>query len=201
LTRPELKSERFTDSSNGGESEFEESAMRKIQKGIEQKGFSLMELLLVLALTGMVLGLALPSYQLMVAKTRIRVAASQLEAAIKAAREGALHHRAGVVLCGSRSANRCDGTWEEGQLIAFISTRKALAFLPALPPGVRVEWRANLGHNQVLEFTSAGVPAGQWGSFWLTNPSGSVQRRITINAMGRITLSLSSLSQPLLVFC
>jgi type IV fimbrial biogenesis protein FimT len=166
--------------------------VKRINRGIEQKGFSLMELLLVLALTGMVLGLAIPSYQLMVAKTRIRVASSQLEAAIKAARKGALHHRAEVVLCGSRSSNRCDGTWEEGQLIAFKSTRKALAFLPALPPGVRVEWRANLAHNQVLEFNSAGVPAGQWGSFWLSDSSGSVQRRITINAMGRITLGFSS---------
>ena len=151
------------------------------------KGFSLVELMLVMALTAIVLGLAIPSYRLMIGKTRMNVASEQLKRAIATAREAALNHQATIILCGSQSGSACDGNWAQGQLIAFKSPHKGIVYLPAFPPEINVQWRANLGHNQVLEFSPRGLPAGQWGSFWLRSLNGGLEGRIIVNALGRVS--------------
>lgn len=151
------------------------------------KGFSLIELLLVMTLAGIVASLAIPSYRLMISKIRMTVACEQLKRAIAMTREAAINHQVTVILCGSRSGSSCDGHWYEGQLVSFKSPLKSIAYLPALPPDISVQWRANLGHNQALEFGPRGLPAGQWGSFWLKSLQGGVEGRITVNASGHVS--------------
>ncbi len=155
-------------------------------------GFSLVELMLVMALAAAFLRFAIPSYQLFTAKTHIKLACQQITRAISTAREAALNHHRGVILCGSRTGHVCDSAWSEGQRVSFVGARKGLVHFPPLPIGIRVEWRANLGRNQVIEFTPEGLSAGQWGSFWLENQSGTVVGRVTVNAMGRVSNVIAS---------
>lgn len=150
-------------------------------------GFSLAELMLVMALTAIVIGFAIPSYQSIIEKTRMTSACQQLARAIATASEAALNHHQDVILCGSRSGRSCDGSWTDGQLIAFLPSQGGIALFPALPSSISVEWRANLGLNQALRFTPWGLSAGQWGSFWLKNEAGGHWARVTVNALGQVS--------------
>jgi type IV fimbrial biogenesis protein FimT len=152
---------------------------------IHNKGFSLVELMLVMALAAIVAAFAIPSYRLIIAKTNMKLACQQVENAIATAREAAVSRHAAVILCGSQSGLSCDGNWSEGQLILHKHSSQTVAYCPILPAGILIEWRANLGRNQVLEFTPLGLSAGQWGSFWLK--SAMIQGRITVNALGQVT--------------
>jgi type IV fimbrial biogenesis protein FimT len=149
-------------------------------------GVSLAEVMLVMALTAIVAGFAVPSYQIIIGKTQMKLARQQLVQALGVAREAALTHHSNVVLCGSQSGLSCDGNWSEGQVILIESSKEELAHFPALPRGVSVSWRANLGHNETVEFNPSGVTFGQWGSFWLKDSRGTTHR-IIINALGRVT--------------
>lgn len=150
-------------------------------------GFSLIEVLLVMALSAVVLSLAMPSYRLISEKTKVSAACAQLERAVSTAREAALHTQGEVVLCGSHDPSGCDGDWSRGQLIAVKNPWKGIVLLASLPEGIQVQWRANLGHNQALVFGPRGLPAGQWGSFWVKGAHESLGCRIRVNALGRIT--------------
>lgn len=151
-------------------------------------GFSLVELLILLSLIAIVATLAIPSYRLLICKTRVRVTTAQLMRLITQAREMAIHYQTAVIICGSQSGIDCDGEWAQGQLIAIKQPRKELSAYPELAQGIRVEWRSNLGHNQFLEFGPMGLPEGQWGSFWLS-VEGELKARITVNLMGHLRVS------------
>jgi prepilin-type N-terminal cleavage/methylation domain-containing protein len=149
------------------------------------KGFSLAELMLVLALTAIVAAFAIPSYRLIIAKTNMKLACQQVENTIATAREAAINHHDAVIFCGSQNGLSCDGNWSEGQLILHKHSSQTIAYGPALPVGIMLEWRGNLGRNQALEFTPLGLSAGQWGSFWLKSPWAG--GRVTVNALGQVT--------------
>lgn len=67
-----------------------------VQRGPRHSGFSLVELMVVLAVAGILLGVALPSYQSFVASTAVTTAANDLVAAVNIARSEALK-RDGIV--------------------------------------------------------------------------------------------------------
>lgn len=150
-------------------------------------GFSLAELMLVMALTAIVIGFAIPSYHSIIANTRMTLACHQLAQAISTAREAALNHHRDVMLCASLNGRQCDGRWTDGQLVAFLPSKAGIAFFPALPTSLSVEWRANLAQNQFLRFTPRGLSAGQWGSFWLNTSTGGTWGRVTVNALGQVS--------------
>ncbi len=149
-------------------------------------GFSLTELLVVITLSSIVIGIGIPSYLHTIANYRMRCAAQQLIQAINQAKEFALNFKTNISLCGSGNGFFCDGKWVEGQIIINKSSNKVVSIFPALPQGISVSWRSNLGHNDQIVFTPLGIPEGQWGSFWLENRNGNMKRLI-FNAMGSIT--------------
>ncbi|MBX9587541.1 MAG: prepilin-type N-terminal cleavage/methylation domain-containing protein [Gammaproteobacteria bacterium] len=153
--------------------------MRKIQ------GFSLSELLVVITLSAIVIAIGIPSYQKIIANYRIRSASQQLVRAITQAKECALHNQSEIILCGSGNGMFCDGKWSDGQLIVDKESKKLISIFPALSTGITVNWRSNLGHNELIVFTRMGIPEGQWGSFWIENNYLGT-KRIIINSLGRI---------------
>jgi type IV fimbrial biogenesis protein FimT len=83
------------------------------------KGFTLIELMMVLAIVAVLLTLALPAFGKLVGRTHAQVARSQLITALNQARIAAVNRGARVVACPSSDQVRCDRStqWHHGWLV------------------------------------------------------------------------------------
>jgi type IV fimbrial biogenesis protein FimT len=85
------------------------------------KGFTLLELMLVLAILALLFGLMLPSMQSAIARNRLRMEASQLMSALNLARGEAVSRNSIVSLCPSDYAvsgvAACNGVYADGWVV------------------------------------------------------------------------------------
>ena len=90
---------------------------------MERRGFTLVELLVVLAVASILLAIAVPGYAFLVGASRLAAVTNDLVAAVHLARSEAIKRGARVTVCKSSSTMAvqpsCDGTasWQEGWLV------------------------------------------------------------------------------------
>jgi prepilin-type N-terminal cleavage/methylation domain-containing protein len=82
-------------------------------------GFTLVELLIAVAVGAIILVAALPSFSAVLHKNRISTATSQLYVSLNVARSEALKRRNAVRVCPSSNSSTCrnDGDWSDGWII------------------------------------------------------------------------------------
>ncbi|WP_205123536.1 GspH/FimT family pseudopilin [Cognatilysobacter lacus] len=82
------------------------------------RGFSLLELIVTMAVIAIIVGIAVPSFNSMIARSRISAGANQLVAGIQTARLLALRSNARVDLCPSTDGSTCSGSdWRHFAII------------------------------------------------------------------------------------
>lgn len=83
------------------------------------KGFSLIELLVTVAIIGTLAGLAVPSFVSLIRSNRLTAAANDMLGAIALARSEALKRGARVVLCKSTDSATCNNSasWGDGWIV------------------------------------------------------------------------------------
>jgi prepilin-type N-terminal cleavage/methylation domain-containing protein len=86
-----------------------------------QRGFSLMELMVVLALAAVILGVGAPSFAEFRANNRLTGAANDYLAGILSARSEALKRQAPVALCPSDNPDDPDATCSDGAFTGWIT--------------------------------------------------------------------------------
>lgn len=163
------------------------------------RGATLVELLVTLAVAGVLLLFALPRFGGLLDSQRSTAAVNQLIGALSYARSAALLHRQTVTLCPSAGA-QCLGRneWHHGALIFLDHNRngildaedQALTRLPALHPGARIYWRS-FRNRSYLQFQPRGYTAWQNGSFLYCPPDAAPQRArmVILNQQGRTRLA------------
>lgn len=84
-----------------------------------QRGITLIELLIALAIAAVLLGLSLPSFAALKARNDVAASHNLMMTGFAAAREAAITHRAPAVLCPGNSDTGCrkDGIWDGGWMI------------------------------------------------------------------------------------
>ena len=86
-----------------------------------QKGFTLIELMVTLTVLGIVLAWAIPSFNTILSNNRLETAAHELHGALQLARSEAVKRREGVRLCalvdGDMDECATDADWSEGWLM------------------------------------------------------------------------------------
>lgn len=82
-----------------------------------QRGFTLLETLVVVFILGVVLAIAIPNYTSTVNSGRLTGTANDLLAAVKLARSEAIRRNQRVVMCPTADGAACGGTWSQGWLV------------------------------------------------------------------------------------
>jgi type IV fimbrial biogenesis protein FimT len=162
------------------------------------RGFSLLEVLAVLAIAGLLLGSAVPRYTTLLERSRATVTINWLVGVIRFARFSAITQRTIVTLCPSNDHYSCGGYWHQG-VIAFTDnngdrqitgTDQLLKYFSYPLQNGSITWRS-FRNRRYLQLTPEGMTNYQNGNFTYcaADQDPRFSRQIIVNMAGRIRLS------------
>lgn len=126
-------------------------------------GWLLLETLLSLAVVGIVIGIALPSYQLQKEQDQTQHVKQQLTQALYQARSLAIINGEKISVCGSSNGTHCDNKWQNGILLK--SKKQILQYFQIKQNPGKLVWRG-FPINQCPEFLPNGLTNQQNGHFY-----------------------------------
>jgi len=85
-----------------------------------QRGFTLMELLVVLAIVGVIMGLAVPNFGLYIRNSRLTGAANDLLGSMTLARTEAIKRQVPVAVCATSDPDEATPTCNDGPFTAWV---------------------------------------------------------------------------------
>jgi type IV fimbrial biogenesis protein FimT len=163
---------------------------------VSERGFTLVELMAAVALAAVLLSLALPSFQRLLAAQRAAAAVNQMVGAVNLARALAITTGRIVTLCpGSGGVCLGRNQWHLGALVfldrdgngRLDGDERVARGLPPLAPGERLYWRS-FRNRSYLQFHPRGYTQWQNGNFLYCPPDNDPRhaRMLVINAAGRV---------------
>lgn len=82
-----------------------------------QRGLTLVELMVTVAIMAILLGVGVPSFQSFVQNSRATAQANEFLTAMSLARSESLKRARPVSICGTTNNQTCNGTWQDGLLV------------------------------------------------------------------------------------
>ena len=168
---------------------------QRLPNSNKQSGFTLVELLVVLAVSAIILSIAAPSFANIVANNRVTAAANDLVIALNLGKSEAVRSGNPTVLCQSSNGTSCGGdqtAWANGWVLfndadgddTLDAGERLIRVHSALNP--QLAFRLNEGDNSsFITFSPAGR-ANRNGSFCFENSyNASKSKMIVITQVGR----------------
>lgn len=161
-----------------------------------QKGVSLIELLVGMAIMGIVLTIGLPSMNDMLVRSQVTAQVNELSAVIQFARHNAINEQATSVLCPTTNFSTCTNNWDDPKMV----------FTDLDNNGIRGTGEDMLaGAGNILENFNLTGPAGNisfQGNGSVASPAtlllchtdnqAKYARALTVSLQGRVKLSEDS---------
>jgi type IV fimbrial biogenesis protein FimT len=167
---------------------------------MKQSGATLLELMVVLAVSAILLGIGIPSFAAFTSSSRLASATNELVSSLHLARSEAIKRNSRTVMCTSATGTACadSGGWHQGWLVFHDANNNAgldageTVFLArqALPAGFSLTGNQHV--SKYISYTPGGATklisgAFQAGTLILCNESGSLNsaRKVVISSTGR----------------
>lgn len=83
------------------------------------KGFTIVELMVVIVIATILMAMAVPSYQGFIKRNNVQALQSRIAAAVVTARSEAASRNGVTTLCASEDGNKCGGEWTKGWIVFF----------------------------------------------------------------------------------
>ncbi|MCF7966536.1 MAG: Tfp pilus assembly protein FimT/FimU [Methylobacter tundripaludum] len=163
-------------------------------------GFTLLELMITIAIAGIVLGVAIPSFTSTIASNRLTTHTNQLVTAINLARSEAVKRGLRVTLCKSADGATCvtTGDWSQGWIVfmdqnnnaAYDSATETLLNVQERAPG-QITMTGNTSVGNYISYISSGQSQLTSGAFQAgtiqvcDNRTGDVGKNIVLSNTGR----------------
>lgn len=149
--------------------------------GCPSRGFTLIELMVVIVIAAILLGIAVPSFQDATLSGKLRSYSNSLVASARQARSEALKRNAIVKMCASSDGASCTGSgWQDGWIL--VSGGTVLKVQEAATIGFKINGTVN-----TIDFNPSGL-ASTSATFTVcrkTPSVGSQERVVTLSATGR----------------
>jgi type IV fimbrial biogenesis protein FimT len=161
------------------------------------RGFTIVELMITLALLAILIALAAPSFNDASLSGKLGSFASQLVASTQIARSEAVKRNQTVRMCASEDGDACatSGGWEQGWIIV-LDDDTVIDYQQALPDEFRIDQAGGLAE---IDFP-AGVVGATTATFTIcrATPVGTQNRVVTLTATGnaRVTTTDGVTSCP-----
>ncbi|WP_312026980.1 GspH/FimT family pseudopilin [Pseudomonas sp. J452] len=161
-------------------------------------GFTLVELLIAMAILGILATIALPAFDSFILGSRLRTYSNDFAAAARLARSEALKRNGQVRLCMSADGVSCttSGSWEQGWLVVSLGPDAALGggddVVVHAWPAVNTGYLVNSAATS-LTFAANGLGPGISATVCRASPSvGTQERVVTVSTMGRTSVNTTN---------
>ena len=163
-------------------------------------GFTLIELMITIAVLAVLLAIGLPSFQQSLRSNRAATATNEMMAALSLARSEAIRNKGGGAVCPSTGGTACGGTWSDGWLVwADTNGNGALDAGEAVLRYSQARSKLTVGNTGgTVAFDSRGrrLAVGNQSLTIRPDECGGqpLQRTLTINASGQVTMAKGACS-------
>lgn len=168
---------------------------------MDQRGFTIIDLLITLAIAGTLLGAGLPSFQDFIAKHRTTFAINKMVGVIHFARMNSITRGNTVTICPRLDSLDCGKDWSQGTIVftdndsngKLENDEEILRIFERFNNSGKGKW-VSFGSNNYLRYRADGSTIGQNGSFTYCPTDGNAKyaHQIIINRTGRARLAPDS---------
>lgn len=169
------------------------STRGKYPIGLPPRGFTLMELIVTLAVAAVFVAIAVPSYRATINRNSVATQVNDFLAALNYARSEAITRGLVVRMCKSGDGANCanSGGWQQGWLVytdvdndKSPTTSDILRIASALGGGTTMLGNANVDDD--VRFDANGFALGNNGTIFACDSDGDNLTNITIASSGRV---------------
>jgi type IV fimbrial biogenesis protein FimT len=158
------------------------------------RGFTLVELLVTLSVAGILVSIAIPNFQTLMASNRMSAQANDLITALTFARSEAVKRAANVTVCSSSDGATCTGGWAQGWIVRDaagtpIRVQQALVGSSTLTGGTDVASTITFTSNGRTTIPTTATPATTTLTLCPPSPAAVQGRAIQLERTGRPNVS------------